>query len=280
MSKLDNWDFLSSVLNETGQQINRQKSALNQKLLELDKEARTAVFWDERYNIHISTSLESCSCHDFNFAGTGKRKRFFPCKHIYRLCFELEILTPKYFDAQTQWKMWKEKTPEERQRIALHEMHSYGSDPNAWGRWNERIHHNYYQIARQHRAYGLVDELPEMLVNAEQCEIHGYAVTLTSCTCPDFSERKLPCKHIYCLAIMRGHSIAVSRSEYIQQAAYEREWTRAIWGGLFSLGAAGPQRSTRSDQANGSGKPRLPGPCGDPATIEAVGDPLERRDTR
>lgn len=44
--------------------------------------------------------------------------------------------------------------------------------------------------------------------------IHEYDTTLSTCTCPDFRERKLPCKHIYCLALLLGERLEISQSEY------------------------------------------------------------------
>ena len=35
-------------------------------------------------------------------------------------------------------------------------------------------------------------------------EYKAYKTTLTKCTCPDFQKRKLPCKHIYYLALQTG----------------------------------------------------------------------------
>lgn len=42
----------------------------------------------------------------------------------------------------------------------------------------------------------------------------AYKTTLTKCTCPDFQERKLPCKHMYYLAIRTG---AIDENGIIQK---------------------------------------------------------------
>lgn len=41
-----------------------------------------------------------------------------------------------------------------------------------------------------------------------------YKTTLTKCTCPDFQKRKLPCKHMYYLAIQTG---AIDKNGIIQK---------------------------------------------------------------
>ena len=54
-----------------------------------------------------------------------------------------------------------------------------------WGGWSPTIHADRKQKARCARAE----------------ENRNYETTLSSCSCPDFAERRLPCKHIYNLAI-------------------------------------------------------------------------------
>ena len=57
-----------------------------------------------------------------------------------------------------------------------------------WGGWSPTIHADRKQKARCARS--------------EKSNI--YETTLSSCSCPDFAERRLPCKHIYSLAIAEG----------------------------------------------------------------------------
>jgi hypothetical protein len=47
--------------------------------------------------------------------------------------------------------------------------------------------------------------------------IHDYRVTLEECNCPDFQERKLPCKHIYCLAAITSISMPITYEIYSAQ---------------------------------------------------------------
>ncbi len=44
----------------------------------------------------------------------------------------------------------------------------------------------------------------KLLVNEQTAVINGYNVDLKECTCPDFSERRYPFKHIYRLAVELG----------------------------------------------------------------------------
>lgn len=64
-------------------QLSRQKSAMSAKLkpVSIDYENQTAVFKGSSETPYITT-LDSCTCVDFNV-------RKLPCKHIYRLRYEL-----------------------------------------------------------------------------------------------------------------------------------------------------------------------------------------------
>jgi predicted nucleic acid-binding Zn finger protein len=210
MNRLTQWDFSDPTLNETVQQVNRQKSALNQEMAFLDSNEKFAVFTDP-HDGKNTTTLESCTCRDFNFSGSGVRKKFFPCKHIYRLCFELGIMPVKYHDFKTRWKMM---TSEEKREWFLKKLQSYPQDPNEWGNWNKQIHHHYSQTVRQLRAYEIIDLFPEQTTRWNENEIHGYTTTLEQCSCPDFLDRKLPCKHIYVQAIFHKCKLEVSQKDY------------------------------------------------------------------
>ena len=102
MGKLTDWNFSDTEANSKLQLVNRQKSALNLTIAELDKEDRTAVFNDPRYRGGLKTSLHECECADFNLIGGYPRKTFTPCMHIYRLAMELGLMRSKYVDRKTQ----------------------------------------------------------------------------------------------------------------------------------------------------------------------------------
>lgn len=65
----------------------------------------------------------------------------------------------------------------------------------AFGGWDERIHRQTEQIKRRYRAAGLSGAVVDP--NNQSGVINNYNVTLSSCSCVDFRERGLPCKHIY-----------------------------------------------------------------------------------
>jgi hypothetical protein len=94
MGKLANWDFGDEKINSGTQQVNRQKSALNIEVIEIDKEGNTGVFSDKKNGI-VTATLSECECKDFNFIGNSPRKSFFPCMHIYRLAMELSLMEEK-----------------------------------------------------------------------------------------------------------------------------------------------------------------------------------------
>ena len=80
---------------------------------------------------------------------------------------------------------------------------------SAFGPWPESVHSSPDQLKRIKSAQS-ADVTPDSIdVAAQSCTIKGsgkkpYTVTLSSCTCNDFSRRHLPCKHIYRLAAELG----------------------------------------------------------------------------
>jgi len=209
MNTLENWDFLSTELNEKLSQVNRQKSALNLEPDYVDKNEKLAAFPDEGAG-PIQTTLQWCTCKDFNFVGDSPRKSFAPCKHIYRLCFELGTMRPAHFDAKMRMKLMN---AEHKRRVNTDRLYSYTPDPFQWGGWNKSVHKHYTQIARQFRARRILDLHPEEVRNNQI--VSGWTGSLSDCECPDFLDRKLPCKHIYCRAITIGESIPITEERYL-----------------------------------------------------------------
>lgn len=76
---------------------------------------------------------------------------------------------------------------------------------STFGPWDASIHLQPDQIKRRERAQR-ADVTPDSVdLVSQSCVIRGsgaapYQVTLSSCTCSDFTRRNLPCKHIYRLA--------------------------------------------------------------------------------
>lgn len=79
----------------------------------------------------------------------------------------------------------------------------------SWDDWDMSIHEDQAQIARQGKALSYPFEF-ELNGNAETARFSStsdlpyYETSLTKCTCYDFQERQLPCKHMYRLAVELG----------------------------------------------------------------------------
>lgn len=78
------------------------------------------------------------------------------------------------------------------------------SASSVWARW-ETTHASEAQIARMLRAFN--DNLTMKKINKKMKTAtfvgkdgKSYKTDLRRCTCPDFLERKVPCKHMYKLA--------------------------------------------------------------------------------
>src|SRR5512139_2119883 len=99
---LQDWDFADDPANSATALINRQKSARNLDILELDLETGMGIFYDPKRDVRSSCTLKCCDCHDFNFSGNSPRKTFKPCMHIYRLAIELGLIKEKYLDHAAQ----------------------------------------------------------------------------------------------------------------------------------------------------------------------------------
>ena len=65
-----------------------------------------------------------------------------------------------------------------------------------------------------YRAYDVAKLEHKVSPDGKQAVIQGaltdYRATLESYTCPDFQERQLPCKHVYCFALLLGISLKVT----------------------------------------------------------------------
>ena len=214
---LDHWNFKDVAANSSLQQINRQKSARNLELLEFDPSEPCAVFRDVKRAERHTASLTECDCSDFNMSGSSPRRVFKPCMHIYRLATELGLIEPKYLDhdaravvASARATALARQESQRLQRLPL--------DPNQWGGWSSEIHSSGIQKNRQYRAYG-INHLEPSAVRAvcaagDGWIIHGYDVYLSLCSCMDFRDRKLPCKHIYAAALLAGVALPVTFAEF------------------------------------------------------------------
>jgi predicted nucleic acid-binding Zn finger protein len=193
MSKL-NWDFSDQKKNSKRGLIDRQKSARKLEVNWIDRDKKQGEFFDSQREETVVASLEECECRDFHFVGNARRKKFQPCKHIYRLAAELGLFELKHEDYKSKIARLNNDNV----------IRSLPRDPKHWGEWHPDVHLNSHQQARQERGY-------EIVTNNE--EIY-YQTTLKACSCPDFQERKLPCKHIYALAIKRGLPIPMTKEKW------------------------------------------------------------------
>jgi hypothetical protein len=127
---------------------------------------------------------------------------------------ELGLMEGKYIDRKAQLA---QMSPEERRWVEINRLRNLQRDSSQWGGWNFKLHVASVQKDRQYRAYGLAEENQAIDTLARRGVIHGYQTALEHCSCPDFEERILPCKHIYCLALLLGMQLALSYEDYLKQ---------------------------------------------------------------
>lgn len=77
------------------------------------------------------------------------------------------------------------------------------------GNWTNELHSDFEQVKRIDSARKLKKHIICLDTEKKYIEIQGsskepYVATLEKCTCPDFMFRRLPCKHMYCLAFELG----------------------------------------------------------------------------
>lgn len=95
-----------------------------------------------------------------------------------------------------------------------------------WNDWDDSIHKDEAQIARQGRAmnYPFTFKVNKKQKNARfssTTDLPYYDTTLSSCTCYDFQERHLPCKHIYRLAVELGIIEIIRRPSFDKEKLQE-----------------------------------------------------------
>lgn len=78
-----------------------------------------------------------------------------------------------------------------------------------WDDWDVSIHSDKAQTDRQGRAMTYpftfqIDKNSQSARFSSTTDLPYYDTTLSNCTCYDFQKRKLPCKHIYRLAVELG----------------------------------------------------------------------------
>ena len=216
---LTDWNFKDETANSTTQQINRQKSARNLEVLQLDPSEPRAVFFDSKRGTRHTATLTECDCSDFKFAGTNPRKSFKPCMHIYRLAIEMGVIEAKYLDHRARFAAVGMLAQEETGRLKR-----LPRVPALWGSWASEVHASGFQRNRQYRGYSICRGEQGAICQADGgWTIHGYSVSLGGCGRPDFLDRRLPCKHIYAAALASQITLPFSDAEYESAKKQELE---------------------------------------------------------
>jgi len=146
--------------------------------------------------------------------------------HIYRVAAELGLLKLDYMDHALASRVDNERSQEETGRLR-----QLPRNTSEWGDWAAEIHESFVQKNRQWRGYR--DLYAYKLVaqdNQGAWTVNNWPVRLTECACPDFDERKLPCKHIYAVALCSRIALPLSLSEYEEATARGEELFFHPWG--------------------------------------------------
>ena len=185
------WPEWDNTIHFDEAQILRQGWAMTYPFVfEIDQHKKTGQFSSTRDIPDYDTTLSDCTCQDF-------QERKLPCKHIYRLAVELDILEiisrPSY----------------DKNRIAeLKKAAEIDAEPE--------------QKKRMESAKKAATTPASIDFENKTAEFKGsgktpYTTSLESCTCRDFFVRKLPCKHIYRLALeLDGKEVeqGINKNEY------------------------------------------------------------------
>ena len=108
----------------------------------------------------------------------------------------------------------------------------------SFGNWPESLHMEDNQINRRMRSFNDPMRVTSLNKKTKTAIIENskgdtwYTVTLSSCTCPDFQKRHLPCKHIYKLASVLGYSIFDDR---ISKKSKRVALLSCIFGGYLGI---------------------------------------------
>ena len=177
---LKDWNDWDKDIHNEKDQIKRQGYAITYPFtFKIDKENQTGRFSSTSFLPYYDTTLTNCTCDDFQY-------RKLPCKHIYRLAEELGLIE---IVNRTSSEYVREKLDLIKQEDNIHD------DPEQLKR---------IEKARSSKMKILsIDKENQSAVFAGSGKT-PYETTLISCTCRDFTVRKLPCKHMYRLAMECG----------------------------------------------------------------------------
>ena len=102
-----------------------------------------------------------------------------------------------------------------------------------WPNWDINIHEQEAQIERQGRSIHYpftftINEVEEVGRFSSTSVLPYYDTSLSSCTCVDFQERKLPCKHIYRLAVELGYIEIINRPSFDKKVVEEIRYSADV----------------------------------------------------
>ena len=91
-----------------------------------------------------------------------------------------------------------------------------------FGNWDEELHFDPKQVTKIANALEIKDSAVQLDPDTESALVSGtgnepYRVTLNSCTCGSFKDKK-PCKHMYYLAMKLGLFAAPARNPEAEKA--------------------------------------------------------------
>ena len=154
-------------------QIARQGRAMTYPFsFKINKKNQTARFSSTSELPYYDTTLNSCDCFDF-------QERKLPCKHIYRLAVELNIID-----------------------IIKRKGGGYDADKINEIKNSNDIDSDPEQVKRQKSGMEAKCKPAQINYETKTAIFAGsgkepYTTTIDTCTCRDFFVRRLPCKHIY-----------------------------------------------------------------------------------
>lgn len=92
-----------------------------------------------------------------------------------------------------------------------------------WSYWDISVHTDQAQIDRQGRSMTYpfsfrINRSKQTGIFSSTSDLPYYSTTLSACTCYDFQSRRLPCKHIYRLAVELGVIEIIKRPSFDKAA--------------------------------------------------------------
>jgi predicted nucleic acid-binding Zn finger protein len=111
-----------------------------------------------------------------------------------------------------------------------------------FGKWDSIIHDSHEQVKRICAAQKISSSKINLSSDFSNIIVHGsgsepYVATLNDCTCSDFSFRRLPCKHIYRLAIEIGAISDLPQYNKKAAASFDVEAEIARYYAAYKSGA-------------------------------------------